>query len=165
MYKPPYWFYDNIKVSDTSIEKLRENLSEFELIDNHKTSFHLENQEIYPTSFINEQYNMIVEGIVESVGMFHKSTYTYKFWSQYYEKGDYIGEHNHTPSDISWVHFLDVPKKKCFRFTDTIGNTLVPDEQNSGDIICFPSWVWHETIPTDDVRLIVSGNINFTFYS
>ena len=38
MYKPPYWFYDNIKVSDNSIEKLRENLSEVELIDNHKTT-------------------------------------------------------------------------------------------------------------------------------
>ena len=46
-------------------------------------------------------------------------------------------------TDISWVHFLDVPKQKCFRFTDMKGNILIPNEQNSGDIICFPSWVEH----------------------
>ena len=54
-------------------------------------------------------------------------------------------------------------EQKCFRFTDTQGNTLVPDGQSSGDIICFPSWLWHETIPTNEQRLIVSGNITFTY--
>ena len=161
MFKPPYWLYDNIKLYDESIEKLRSNLSEIEVRSNHRTSFHMKDREVYPTSFINERYNVIVENLVKSVGMFYKSTYTYKFWAQLYNKDDYIGEHNHLPADLSWVHFLDVPEKKCFRFTDTKGNTLVPDEQNNGDVICFPSWVWHETIPTDEQRLIVSGNIDF----
>jgi len=53
-----------------------------------------------------------------------------------------------------------------FRFTDTKGNTLVPDEQNNGDIICFPSWVWHEVLPnkTDKRRVVISGNIKVTHY-
>ena len=69
-------------------------------------------------------------------------------------------------SEISWVHFIDVPKQKCFRFTDTMGNTLVPDEQKRGDIICFPSWVWHEVLPneTDKRRIVVAGNISVTQY-
>ncbi len=160
MYRPPYWSHGNIKFSEKSIDRLRSSLSEVELIDNHKTSFHSESQD----EFLNVCYGTVAEEIVRSVGLFHKSTYTYTFWSQSYDKGNCIKEHNHVPSDISWVHFLDVPKKKCFRFTDTKGNTLVPDEQENGDIICFPSWLWHETIPTDEHRLIVSGNINFTFY-
>ena len=69
-------------------------------------------------------------------------------------------------SAISWVHFLDVPEQKCFRFTDTKGNTLIPDEQNNGDIICFPSWVWHEVLPNNSGmrRLVTSGNIKITHY-
>ena len=80
--------------------------------------------------------------------------------------------HNHAKLDpnfadiISWVHFLDVPEQKCFRFTDTKGNTLVPDEQNNGDIICFPSWAWHEVMPneTEHRRLVISGNISVTHF-
>ena len=74
--------------------------------------------------------------------------------------------HSDWESVISWVHFLDVPEQKCFRFTDTKGNILIPNEQNSGDIICFPSWVWHEVIPnqTSVRRIVISGNITFTHY-
>ena len=161
MFKPPYWLYDNIKLYDESIEKLRSNLSEIEVYNNCRTSYHMKDKEVYPTSFVNERYNTIVENLVKSVGMFYTSTYRYKFWAQLYNKGDFIGEHNHLPADLSWVHFLDVPEKKCFRFTDTKGNTLVPDEQSNGDFICFPSWASHETIPTDEQRLIVAGNIEF----
>ena len=48
--------------------------------------------------------------------------------------------HHHANTDhsqdaeISWVHFLDVPEQKCFRFTDTRGNILIPEEQLNGDI-------------------------------
>jgi predicted 2-oxoglutarate/Fe(II)-dependent dioxygenase YbiX len=80
--------------------------------------------------------------------------------------------HHHAKLDpnfndiISWVHFIDVPEQKCFRFTDTKGNTFVPDEQSTGDLICFPSWSWHEVIPnkTNHRRLIISGNISVTHY-
>ena len=76
--------------------------------------------------------------------------------------------HHHAGANgiISWVHFLDVAKKKCFRFTDTMGNILIPNEQSNGDIICFPSWVWHEALPhnEDYDRLIIAGNISITKY-
>ena len=69
-------------------------------------------------------------------------------------------------SIISWVHFIDVPDQKCFRFTDMKGNYFFPEEQNTGDIICFPSWLWHEVVPneSDKKRLVVSGNIHITHY-
>ena len=171
MFRPPYWSHDSIKIPDSIINKLKSRLSDIELIDNHKSSYWM-NQEYAdhrPDQFLNERYDIIVEDIVKNVGVFNESTYTYTYWSQLYDQGNNIGPHNHVdkecPSDISWVHFIDVPDQKCFRFTDTQGNTLVPDDQNIGDIICFPSWVLHETIPTNEQRLIVSGNITLKFKS
>ena len=114
----------------------------------------------------------IVEDITKSVGIYYKVKYQYVYWSQLYEKGMIHKPHHHASldsemkTDISWVHFLDVPKQKCFRFTDMKGNILIPNEQNSGDIICFPSWVWHEVLPnkTNMKRLVISGNIKITHY-
>ena len=56
------------------------------------------------------------------------------------------------------------PEEKLFRFTDTDGNVFVPKEQNNGDIICFPSWLWHEVLPneTNEERLVTAGNIKIT---
>ena len=36
----------------------------------------------------------------------------------------------------------------------------------NGDIICFPSWVWHEVVPNETTkrRIVISGNITFTHY-
>ena len=66
---------------------------------------------------------------------------------------------------LSWVHFLKVPEQKCFKFTDSEGNnSFYPDEQNSGDIIYFPSWAYHEIDPnrSDDLRVVIAGNITVT---
>lgn len=169
MFRPPYWSHDNIKIPDSIINTLKLRLSNVELIDNHKSSYWMNREyaEKRPDEFLNERYDIIVEDIVKNVGVFNESTYAYTYWTQLYDHGNNIGPHNHVdkkcPADISWVHFLDVPDQKCFRFTDTQGNTLVPDNQSNGDIICFPSWLWHETIPTDEQRLIVSGNISLSF--
>ena len=119
-----------------------------------------------------EVYKKIVEDITKSVGIFYKTTYDVSFWTQLYDEEMTHNPHHHAlihsdwESVISWVHFLDVPEQKCFRFTDTKGNTLVPDEQNNGDIICFPSWVWHEVLPneTNKRRVVISGNIKVTHY-
>jgi len=116
----------------------------------------------------------IIDDITKKVGIYHLSKYDYFFWSQLYLINGYHGPHNHAGgkgidinAHISWVHFLDVPEQKCFRFTDTKGNILIPDEQSNGDIICFPNWVWHEVVPlkTDYLRLVVAGNICFTSHN
>ena len=90
--------------------------------------------------------------------------YKHTFWAQLYQKGMLHAPHHHGEDDISWVHFLNVPEEKLFRFTDTDGNVFVPKEQNNGDIICFPSWLWHEVLPneTDEERLVTAGNIKIT---
>jgi hypothetical protein len=175
-FKPPYWYQGNIKFSNDEIKFLK---SEIDLLG--ETKFAKNNMHI-STFFIKQHqrpekkyvdvYKKIVEDITKSVGIFHKITYDVSFWTQLYDKGMTHNPHHHAlihpdwESAISWVHFLDVPEQKCFRFTDTMGNTLIPDEQSNGDIICFPSWVWHEVLPNNSNmrRLVTSGNIKITHY-
>ena len=174
MFKPPYWFHDNIKFSDEDIKKLKNYLLDEQYknkdVVEHKTSFN-HHPDFRPDRFLNTHYKGIIDDIAKNVGIYYLSKYNYFFWSQLYQINGYHLPHNHTgekeidfKADISWVHFLDVPDQKCFRFTDTKGNILIPDEQSSGDIICFPSWVWHEVVPleTDYLRLVTAGNIGFT---
>jgi len=175
MFKPPYWYHDNIKFSDNDIKKLKNSLLDDEYknkdIEEHKTSFfHRFDQR--PDAFLNSYYKDIVNDITKKIGIYHLSRYDYFYWSQLYQINGLHIPHHHAHedknrgSDISWVHFLDVPEQKCFRFTDMKGNTLVPKKQANGDIICFPSWIWHEVVPleTDSLQLVTSGNIRFTSF-
>ena len=95
--------------------------------------------------------------------------YSYDYWSQYYRKN--IGHHchHHARGDInafgqlSWVHFLRPTKDKPFVFLDRTGNTYTP-KQDKGDLIIFPSYVWHEVLPneTNAKRFVVAGNLWIT---
>ena len=173
MFRPPYWFYKNIKFSEEDIAFLSSELSQLSTYgDQNKTSFVFKQQE-RPEMLFVERYLDIVEDITKSCGIFHLSTFVWSFWSQLYGKGHFHEPHNHASigsedfdADISFVHFLDISEQKCFRFTDMLGNVFYPPEQSSGDIIWFPSWVWHEVMPleTDEQRLVVAGNVKFTHF-
>ena len=175
-FKPPYWYHDNIKFSDDDLEILKSEIDvlrekKFAKNKMHISTFFLEKYERPENKYL-EFYKKIVEDITKNVGIYYKVTYDVSFWTQLYDKGMSHNPHHHAminpdwESTISWVHFLDVPEQKCFRFTDTRGNTLVPDEQSNGDIICFPSWVWHEVISNESNmrRLVTSGNIKVNHY-
>ena len=173
VFKPPYWFHKNIKFAEKDIAYLKSELSQLSPYEGqNKTSF-IFRQEERPEMLFAQRYSEIVEDITKTCGIFHLSTFGWSFWSQLYGKGHYHQPHNHASvgsedfdADISFVHFLDIPEQKCFRFTDMLGNVFYPEEQSSGDIICFPSWVWHEALPmeTDQQRLVVSGNLKFTHF-
>ena len=134
-------------------------------------------QEYETEKKFNSRYDQIVEDIVKNVGLYRMVKYEYQYWAQLYFKDHKHIAHQHARKIheevrkqeeliMSWVHFLDVPKQKCFRFLDNDGNFLVPNEQSSGDIIVFPSWVWHEVLPnkSNEERIVISGNISITYY-
>ena len=80
-------------------------------------------------------------------------------WCQIYKPtGDSKhGEHNHWGQcDLSWVHFIKTPDKKCFKFKN--GQT---PPQNDGDFIMFPSWVVHRISSFTEGcdRMVVVGNV------
>ena len=171
-FKPPYWYHDNIKFSDDEIQKLKIELSSLKSGNHlHYSSFFLKETE-RPDKVLNHRYCKIVEDILKNLGLYHTTTCSYTYWSQLYKKDMLHRPHHHASlntkldSIISWVHFIDVPDQKCFRFTDMKGSYFFPEEQNTGDIICFPSWLWHEVVPneSDKKRLVVSGNIHITHY-
>ena len=176
IYRPPYWYHGNIEFNREDLNQLREELKS---VESKKYPKNQDNVSTYflprhrsPDRDYDNLYCSIVENITKNVGLYHRTKYFYTYWSQLYRKGMIHQPHHHAhedkmvSSEISWVHFINVPEQKCFRFTDTMGNILVPEEQNNGDIICFPSWVWHEVLSheSDDVRIVVAGNITITHY-
>ena len=169
-FKPPYWYHDNIQIPNHEVNKIKSIINNApieELLDPDKkyltTYFYLEKID----TFFDNFYDKLSVEIMKSIGLFDKTKYEMDYWSQFYHKEMTHAPHNHASTipeddaDISWVHFVDVPDQKCFRFTDTKNNFLIPEEQSNGDIICFPSWLWHEAIPnkTDKDRLVIAGNI------
>ena len=185
-FKPIYWFHDNIKFSSEEIDEFKSNLDKLDvekltgtfivgekLIKNNdciSTFVYCENDR--PDVKYNDMYSKIVENITKNVGIYNNILYDYTYWTQMYDNNMCHKPHNHAKLDpnfvdiISWVHFIDVPEQKCFRFLDNDGNFFVPDEQTNGDIICFPSWAWHEVMPneTEHRRLVISGNISVTHF-
>ena len=182
-FKPPYWYHDNIKFPDEEIKFLISEmsirskfLSENDPRKHQVTTFFVD-ERIRTEKIFNIRYNQIVEDIVKNVGLYRMVKYQYQYWAQLYLQNNKHNPHQHARKIneearkweeviMSWVHFLDVPKQKYFRFLDNDGNFFVPDEQSSGDIIVFPSWVWHEVLPNDsnEERIVISGNIAVTYY-
>ena len=182
-FKPPYWYHDNIKFPDEEIKFLISEmsirskfLSENDPRKHQVTTFFVD-ERIRTEKIFNIRYNQIVEDIVKNVGLYRMVKYQYQYRAQLYLQNNKHNPHQHARKIneearkweeviMSWVHFLDVPKQKYFRFLDNDGNFFVPDEQSSGDIIVFPSWVWHEVLPNDsnEERIVISGNIAVTYY-
>ena len=175
-FKPIYWYYGNTKFSSEEIDEFKSNIDK---MDKKKYTINKEcistfdyYQDDRPDIKSKDIYSEIVKNITKNVGIYHNIFYECTYWTQMYEKNMRHKPHNHAKLDpnfvdiISWVHFIDVPEQKCFRFLDNNGNFFVPDEQNKGDIICFPSWAWHEVIPneTQHRRLVISGNISVTHF-
>ena len=108
---------------------------------------------------------MKILGLLDRGSMF---TYT-SIWGQLYKKelGAVIDVHNHYSGDtralISWVHFVRVPKQKCFYFY-LDGKKIYPETQNDSDIIFYPSYAMHgvDKMTEGDDRFVVVGNIRFT---
>ena len=133
-FKPPYWYQGNLKFSENDLKILKtdiDNLGEkkFSKDNKHMSTYFIEQTERPEKKYV-EVYKKIVEDITKTVGIFYKTTYNVSFWTQLYDEGMTHNPHHHaliesdSESVISWVHFLDVPEQKCFRFTDTKGNTL-----------------------------------------
>ena len=179
MFKPHYWYHGNHAMPSEKLNdifSLVNNTDVKKLLDedkNHLTTYHTDNVNI--NDFFDEYYNKIGTQIIKKAGLYTVTKFDVLFWSQIYSKLMNHSAHNHTGFNLdndrkldallSWVHFLKVPEQKCFKFTDSEGNnSFYPDEQNSGDIIYFPSWAYHEIDPnrSDDLRVVIAGNITVT---
>ncbi len=180
MFRPNYWHHKNIKFSNTETTKVINDIKKVgkELIirDEKLISTFFFKNHCRPDKIWISKYDEIMADIVKEAGMFTSCQYMWLFWSQLYFQNAFHGVHNHVGHEesishikgykdfISWVHFIKTPKQKCFRFTDKNGKYFYPEEQNDGDLIVFPSYIWHEVLPlqTNEERFVTAGNIAFT---
>ena len=173
-FKPVYWLHDNIKLPKTEVEEVISGLK--------KTNFRLEikpdtgtissyHQMFYsrPDYIWKDVYSKIAEDITKSIGIYNSVYYENEFWSQlYYKKGSIHLPHQHNSGNscISYVHFVKPTKDRCFNFLDNDGNDHAIPEQNEGDLICFPSYMWHRVLNiSDEERFVVAGNILIKYQS
>ena len=167
-YNPPYWFHKNIQFPDEEINQVSENLKKiskellvrkYPMLSSYYFKMHQRPDKIW-----QKKYSDIVKDITKEVGLYSLCRYEFEYWSQYYLRNTGHPAHCHfDPSHLSFVHILKSPEK-LFTFTDTVGNTFVPPEQNNGDLFVFPSWVFHEVKPNEsgEERFVVAGNITIT---
>ena len=169
MFKPFYSYHGNVKFPDTEVEQvitemiaIKDRIKECEFA---LSSYHLKT-DIRPDKIWQPRYFKIIEEITKSIGIEKTSKYKWDYWSQlYYPKNKhYAHTHWSGPSTISFVHFIEPNNENSFRFLDNHGNDYVLPEQNQGDIIFFPSYIWHRVKALKSGRrIVVAGNIEITF--
>ena len=167
MFRPQYWTHGNLKLPDKEVDQVIAELKRLgkELIvrDENISSFHFK-QHSRPDKIWRNTYSELVEDITKSVGIYSECKYYYDYWSQVYLPKQHHGAHNHLspPTYICFVHFIRPGKDKNFKFIDGDGKDYTPEQQNEGDILCFPPFMWHRVAPVLEERFVVAGNIAIT---
>ena len=169
MFKPFYSYYGNVKFPDTEVDQvIKEMIAIKDKMKECKfalSSYHLSTA-TRPDKIWQPRYLEIIEGLTKSIGIEKTSTYRWDYWSQLYfpKNGHYAHTHYSGPSMISFVHFIEPNIENSFRFLDNEGNDYVLPEQNKGDIVFFPSYIWHRVNSLKSGRrIVVAGNIEITF--
>ena len=161
MLRIPFYTLGNWKLEKATLKKLEKqmvNKDYYDSLGNLYTSY--EKDFDYPFgSFYEDRVNEIaMEQAFKNISKIRLS-----YWVQVYGKDAIHGKHTHfivgNNVIISWVHFLKVPEKPCFRFTN--GTDWFYPYQNEGDFLVFPSYVQHEveSHQEDGNRIVVAGNI------
>lgn len=121
------------------------------------------------TGIIGKYYDSLISEIMSDLSLKERSNYTMRWWAQLYNSNTAgHNDHDHFTGYecVSWVHFVNTPKQKCFYFINDKNEKFYIDHQSSGDFIVFPSWAKHgaEKVIEDNFdRLIVAGNIGMQY--
>lgn len=79
-----------------------------------------------------------------------------ELWGVLYKEGDYITEHNHSPSLYSFSYYVNVPKGSSPLVFVTSGRKIKPE---AGKVVIFESRLIHKVLPNKgNGRCIISGN-------
>ena len=115
-------------------------------------------------------YNETIKEMMIDLGMYDRCGYTYSLWAQMYNSTTTthnVHQHYGHGEIISWVHFIQTPRQRCFYFLNGRNEKIYP-KQNSGDIIAWPPWLLHGVDPIKRKnfnRIISAGNISLTSYN
>ena len=166
---PPYWYYTEKVVHpkpeiDYVIDVFKKKIS----VNQSKNISSYSVKNYFPPEVIwSKRYLEIVENIVVQVGLRKSFKYRYESWGQLYTKGLEHDYHNHNEfkeaneATISFVHFIKNGNEPNFRFINLDTDQIHIPKQEEGDILIFPSYLFHKVIPnkSDKNRFVISGNI------
>lgn len=115
----------------------------------------------------HEQFNFFVEWILKAtsfISAYHLNTNIQydvcNMWLMIYEKGDYAIPHDHFPSTMSVVYYVDVENNAApITFEDELD--IHPE---TGKLIIFPSVIQHKVNKTNTKRVVVGMNLNAGFW-
>jgi len=131
--------------------------------DYYSSYYDQDNSDQYSNRVLVDFYSRKIEDAMKKFGLYHRTKYNWQMWIQIYNST--LGahsEHDHFSGNgiISWVNFVKTPNQKCFYFLDSQNNKTYPN-QNSGQIIFFPSWALHgvDKMESDGDRIVIAGNI------
>ena len=82
-----------------------------------------------------------------------------ELWGQLYNVDDHQESHDHIPSDLSWIYYVNTPDGSApLMFEDT--DKDIPAQ--AGDLLVFPAWVRHY-VPKNNCkgRAIIAGNLKY----
>jgi len=122
------------------------------------------------TKIIQQCYDNLISDLMFGLSLKERTNYHWYWWAQLYNSntsGHDMHDHFNGYEHLSWVHFVDIPKQKCFYFINNEREKHYPLEQNAGDFIAFPAWAKHgvdKVVDDGFDRLIVAGNVEINHF-
>jgi len=116
--------------------------------------------------FFRPYYNYVNNLIVQTASSLKENLkldcnlFLSNYWFQQYKNGDYHVWHNHTDSYYSCVYYVELPEKSL-KTTFKIIDKEYDFDVSEGDIICFPSLIYHQSKKnlSNKTKTIVSFNL------
>ena len=174
------FFFRGLYNSEDIMPEHRKNISKQDIINGierhkkvkdtiygkHWTGYYKTDAGSYQDTELLSTYTPKLVEILKKIKLYGTGIFSYSsIWGQLSKKGVpcYIKEHNHYKHPkqmLSWVHFVKVPDQKCFYFCKN-GEKSYPVHQKSGDLMVFPSYLYHgvDERKNLDERFVIVGNI------
>ena len=132
----------------------------------HWTGYYKTDEGVYQDTELLKLYTPKLVEILKKIKLYGTGIFSYSsICGQLAKEGVpcYIKElnhYNHPKQMLSWVHFIKVPEQKCFYFCKD-GNKAYPVHQKSGDLLVFPSYLYHGVDERKNLeeRFVIVGNI------
>ena len=111
-------------------------------------------------------YPLVQPYMLDIVDMMQAETWKiHSAWYQQYNKDDYHGWHNHDGCQWAAVYFVELPSDelKTRLFNQVTKEFIDLETVQEGDILIFPSYLTHKSLPnlTDKRKTIISFNCCF----
>lgn len=136
-------------ISETPSEFLQDGLlSDW---NNRKNSYRNKH---YMDFFLNHSKDFYNNILINIYKIPEPRAVNYKFWFQQYSQMGYHSLHFHGFSDYSSVYFVDLPKKDSTVFYNQFNNTYQRIDAEEGDIIFFPSFHLHTSLPSNKKTIL-----------